>query len=219
MNANSSGKEHRPPQRSAYNPVTLTDLQKPALSASKIALNRLVTPVSRCVAAPLFAAILFYREKLPALVPLPILLLIVCLFWRLDGQARRIAAVPLSLSGIKLFFSITDYLRQTHENAGLQPAVFQPGFSWLPLFFSICLVLIAQKESATFKVILTGSCALLASGLLPGQGFVSIFLVAEVMLFFAVTIAVFADLLPYFTTPARPLASTTPAISPSPLAH
>jgi hypothetical protein len=211
MNTNSSqpsspNNDKRLPH--AYNPITLEDLQRSEPSLATTAFARLGEPIYRCAAAPIFAAVLFYREKLPILVPLPILLLIGCLFWRLDAQARRVAVVPLSLSGIKLFLSITDYLRQASINPGLQLVAFQPGFSWLPLFFSICLVCITRRDSATFKVVLAGSCTLLASGLLPGQGFVSIFLLMEVMLFFAIAVAVFVDLQPYFAVQARPVPSS-----------
>jgi hypothetical protein len=62
------------------------------------------------------------------------------------------------------------------------------------MFFSVCLVFIPRRDSVTFKIILAGSCLLLASGLLPGQGFVAIFYLLDTTLFLAIVVGIFMDL-------------------------
>jgi hypothetical protein len=78
-----------------------------------------------------------------------------------------------------------------------------PGFIWLPMFFSICLVFIPRRDSVTFKIVLAGSCVLLASGLLPGQGFVAIFYMVDATLFIAMVVGIFVDLKTYMLSQAQ----------------
>jgi hypothetical protein len=68
------------------------------------------------------------------------------------------------------------------------------------MFFSACLVFIPRRDSVTFKIILAGSCLLLASGLLPGEGFVAIFYLLDGTLFLAIVVGVFIDLKSYVPT-------------------
>jgi hypothetical protein len=72
-----------------------------------------------------------------------------------------------------------------------------PRFVWLPMFFAICLVYMPRRDSVTFKIVFAGSCVLLASGLLPGQGFVAIFYVFDTTLFVAMIVGIFLDLKAY----------------------
>jgi hypothetical protein len=72
-----------------------------------------------------------------------------------------------------------------------------PRFVWLPMFFAICLVYMPRRDSVTFKIVFAGSCVLLASGLLPGQGFVAIFYVFDTTLFVAMIVEIFLDLKAY----------------------
>jgi hypothetical protein len=69
------------------------------------------------------------------------------------------------------------------------------------MFFSICLVFIPRRDSVTFKIILAGSCVLLLSGLLPGQGFVVVFYLLDTTLFLAMIVGIFIDWKSYGPAP------------------
>jgi hypothetical protein len=187
-----------------YNPITFDDLKKtvgPLYPDSSGGLN---SAVSRCLVAPFFLLIFVYVQKIPALSPLLVLGLLGCLFWRMDGRVRRIAAVPLTLSAIKLSMEMASYLNTSRVNAAnFQGLASEPGLFWLPMFFSACLVFIPNKESVTFRIIFVASCLLLASGLLPGQGFVAVFYMLDVLLFLAMGIGIFVDLTNYLQKPAQ----------------
>jgi hypothetical protein len=60
------------------------------------------------------------------------------------------------------------------------------------------------RESVTFRIVLAASCLLLASGLLPGQGFLCIFYLIDYLLFMAIVVGIFVDLKTYLPTAARP---------------
>lgn len=77
-------------------------------------------------------------------------------------------------------------------------------FYWLPIFFSVCLVFIPKRESATFRIVLAASCLLLASGLLPGSGFVAIFYLVNYTLFVAIVVGIFVDLASHASVPTQP---------------
>jgi hypothetical protein len=168
-------------------------------------LGELTSTVSRCFAIPLFAVIFFYTQHLHQLSPLIMLVLLGCLISRMEGSVRQVAAVPLVLSATRLSFAMTTYLTADRLFAHTgQGAAFDPGFLWLPTFFSACLAFIRNKETATFKIIFIASCFLLASGLLPAQAFIGIFYMLDVLLFFGVVIAIFMDLSAYLQKqPAR----------------
>jgi hypothetical protein len=128
---------------------------------------------------------------------LTLLVLLGCLFIRLDHHPRQIAAVPLTLAGIKLAFQMAEYLNSSTPSALFTRGFSGPGFIWLPMFFSACLLFIPRRDSVTFKIILAGSCLLLASGLLPGEGFVAIFYLLDGTLFLAIVVGIFIDLKSY----------------------
>ena len=195
MTTNSSNQ----PKQNGYNPITLDDLQRPGQSSRSDYFGELTDPVARCIAAPLlfFIFIFMFSNRNPLVAPLALLVLLGCLFVRLDTHPRQIAAVPLTLAGIKLAFQMAEYLNSSAPNALSLRGFSGPGFIWLPMFFSACLVFISRRDSVTFKVILAGSCLLLASGLLPGEGFVAIFYLLDGTLFLAIVVGVFIDLKSY----------------------
>ena len=119
-------------------------------------------------------------------------------------SARRIAAVPLTLSAIKLSTEMASHLNASRVNAANpQGLAFEPGVFWLPVFLAACLVFIPNKESVTFRIIFVASCLLLATGLLPGDGFLVIFYVLGVMLFLAMGIGIFVDVTNHLQRPPQ----------------
>jgi hypothetical protein len=195
MTTNSSNQPKPTPQQTGYNPITLDDLQKSGQSSPSDYFGELRDPLARCVAVPLLFFIIFVlSNREPLVAPLTLLVLLGCLFVRLDHHPRQIAAVPLTLAGIKLAVQMADSLSSSSANALSLRGFSGPGFVWLPMFFSVCLVFITRRDSVTFKIILAGSCLLLASGLLPGQGFVAIFYLLDTTLFLAIVVGIFIDL-------------------------
>jgi hypothetical protein len=190
--------------QAGYHPITLDDLKKTVCPSDPESSDGLNGPVSRCLAAPLFLLIFIYVQRIPALSPLLILVLLGCLFLRMDSGARRTAAVPLTLSAIKLSMEMASYLNSSRVNpVNLQALGSEPGLFWLPVFFSACLVFIPNKQSVTFRIIFVGACLLLASGLLPGQGFVGIFYMLDFLLFLAMGIGIFVDLTNHLQRPPQ----------------
>jgi len=200
MTTNSSNQPKPTPQQNGYNPITLDDLQRPGRSSRSDYFGELTDPITRCIAAPLLFFIFMFSNRNPFVAPLALLVLLGCLFVRLDNHPRQIAAVPLTLAGIKLAFQMAEYLNSSAPNALSLRGFSGPGFIWLPMFFSACLVFIPRRDSVTFKIILAGSCLLLASGLLPGEGFVAIFYLLNGTLFLAIVVGVFIDLKSYVPT-------------------
>jgi len=195
MTTNSSNPSNHAPKQNGYNPITLDDVQKPAPSAFRDYFGELKDPVTRCVAAPLLFFIFAYTHMEPILAPLTLLVLLGCLFCRLDNPSRQIAAVPLTLAAIKLAFQMATYLNSSAQSVlSMRNFSLDPGFIWLPMFFSACLIFIPRRDSVTFKIILAGSIVLLASGLLPGQGFVAIFYLLDGLLFVAIVVGLSLDL-------------------------
>jgi hypothetical protein len=199
MTTNSSNQPGRTPQQNGYNPIKLGDVQKRVSPTSRDYFGELRDPAARCLAVPLLFFIFAFSHREPLVAgPLTLLVLLGCLIARMDDHFRRIAAVPLALAAVKLAFQMVSLLDSSAQNS-VSPRNFStdPGFIWLPLFFSICLAFIPQRDSVTFKIIVAGSCVLLASGLLPGQGFLVIFYLLDGTLFLALLVGIFVDLKTY----------------------
>ena len=211
MTINSPDSSHRPAQRSAYNPITVDDLRKSGSASPSDFAASLLAPVPRWAAAPFFGFVLFYTEKLPFLAPLLVLILLSCLLARFEDHARKIAAVPLTLSAIKLSFAMANEAAYAFWiPSGNTHRADDGCFYWLPIFFSVCLVFIPNRDSATFKIVLAASSLLLASGLLPGSGFIAIFYLENYTLFIAVVVGIFVDLISHASAPQH--ASSRPAL-------
>jgi hypothetical protein len=202
MTTNSPNQPNHGPRRNGYNPVTLDDVARPPQSPWQTPwqdyFGELRDPVTRCVAAPLLFCIFVFSGRDLLLAPLTLLVLLGCLLIRLENHPRQIAAVPLTLAAIKLAFEMASFLNSPLQNSLSQRSLStNPGFIWLPMFFSACLVFIPRRDSATFKIILVCSIVLLASGLLPGQGFVAIFYLLDYTLFIPMIVGIFVDLRTY----------------------
>lgn len=203
MTGNSPNPPHRPAPQTGYNPITFEDIQK-SLCSGELSTS-LLAPAPRWAAAPFFGFVLFYTQKLPFLAPLMILILLSCLLARFEDHARKIAAVPLTLSAIKLSFAMANEAAYAFWiPSGGTHGSDDGCFYWLPIFFSVCLVFIPKRESATFRIVLAASCLLLASGLLPGSGFVAIFYLVNYTLFVAIVVGIFVDLASHASVPTQP---------------
>lgn len=195
MTSNSPNETNRPAPQTGYNPLTFEDLQRSLHSSDHGFFDDLANPVSRWLSAPIFLFIFFYTLRLPFVAPLTILVLLGCLLTRMETHSRQIAAVPLTLSAIKLSFQMSSQIAENFAYSGAARGFGNdPGFIWLPMFFSVCLIFIPKRESATFKIIVAASCLMLASGLLPGQGYLCIFYLLDYLLFVAIVIGIFVDL-------------------------
>jgi hypothetical protein len=194
MTTNSSNQTHQTRQQNGYNPITLEDVQRPASSLSPGYIGGLSEPWARWVATPLLGFLFVYTHRVPMVAPMAIVLLLGCLFARMDRHPRQIAGVPLTLAAIKLTFQMGSQVEFSGPHGMPVDFAMDPGFVWLPMFFAICLVYMPRRDSFTFKIVFAGSCMLLASGLLPGPGFVAIFYLFDATLFIAITVGIFLDL-------------------------
>jgi hypothetical protein len=80
---------------------------------------------------------------------------------------------------------------------------------WLPLFFAACIFLAPELSNYTGRFMMGMSVLLLASGLLPGEGFEFIFITCQYFLFLAVIIGLSIDFSRYLVTPAVPQGRNT----------
>lgn len=211
MTTNAPNSPYRPAQPTGYRPITFDDLLRSTAASSQQLSTSLLGPVPRWIAAPFFGFICFYTQRMPFLAPLMILILLSCLLARLEEHPRKIAAVPLTLSAIKLSFAMANETAYAFWiPSGATQRSNDGCFYWLPIFFSICLIFIPRRDSATFKIVLAASCLLLASGLLPGSGFIAIFYMVDYMLFIAIVVGIFVDLKSYASEQPQP--SPRPAL-------
>jgi hypothetical protein len=208
----SSGQPQGAQPRGGYNPVTLEDVQKTASAQFLDSFGNLNVE-TRWLAAPLFILIFFFSQLLPPLAPLTILVLLGCLLARLEPRIRQIAAVPLTISTIMLSFRIIEnYAGPTPSSVSdlFRLPASEYGLPWLPLFFSACIFYIPTQDSVTFKMVLAESFLLLASGLIPGSGFLAIFFMIYYTLFFAIVVAIFVDIKNHnLTVPLRNTATVS----------
>jgi hypothetical protein len=128
--------------------------------------------------------------KQPALMAFTVFILLAAVMARLDERRRRIAAVPVTLSTLFLAAEITKVFAQPLSAQLINVGTIA---NWLPLFFAACIFYMPRINSATNKILLTGSLLLLLSGLLPGGGFEVIFVMTQYYIFIAVIIGLAID--------------------------
>jgi hypothetical protein len=143
-----------------------------------------------------FALIYWVTERDPLLRPMTILVLLACLLFRMEGRAREIAGVPLTLAGIKLAYQMipnaTD-LPGTHIMLTEQMKAALTGLPWVPMFLAICIFYLPQKATVTGTIVRAGAFALLISGLIPGEGYIVVLGMIQYTLFLGVLIGLIAD--------------------------
>jgi len=195
--------------RGAYNPLTRQDVQ-PSQESSLFA--GLESTSSRTMAGLLFAVIFVLSEGLLQFSGLLMVVLLVCLLYRMDARERRIAAVPLVFGATRLALGITAQFQESlfatfTARPAPNSAAFLGSLHWMPLLFAVYLFYSPWKDSHTSRIVFWYSAILLLSGLLPGDGYLCVLYAAFYTLFFAVTVALILD-----------FANGNPAERPRPLA-
>jgi hypothetical protein len=143
-----------------------------------------------------FAAIYWITQGDPRLRPMTILVLLACLLFRLEGRAREIAAVPLTLAAIKLACQMTPHATTLPGTQVLLPEQFKAamtGLPWVPMFLAICIFYLPRKATVTGAIVRAGAFALLISGLIPGDGYIVVLAMIQYTLFLGVLIGLIAD--------------------------
>ena len=77
---------------------------------------------ARWLVMVLFGVIYWLTERDPLLRPITILVLLACLLFRLEGRAREIAGVPLTLAAIKLAYQSSARLQRRTSSVDLERA-------------------------------------------------------------------------------------------------
>jgi hypothetical protein len=206
--------------RSVYNPVTLQDVQPTPKSPL---FEGLETTSSRTVAGILFAAIFMLSNNLLEFSGLLMLVLLVCVLYRMDSRERQIAAIPLAFSTIRMSVCLGAHLQKTLASpAGISSdnLASSGGLQWMPLLFAAYLFYSPWKNSQTSRIVFWYSMTLLLSGLLPGDGCLYVSAMLFYTLFIATGIALIIDFSPEKSVaqsrplpPPRPTPAAQPAFS------
>src|SRR5262245_39997303 len=151
-------------------------------------------------ALPVFVALYVLVEKQPALPGLSVAVLFACLRYRLDPFRRRLALAPAAFATLLLVRRIVTFALAAGAPLVKNAVKIDSGLSWLPLFFAVALFYMPQRPSYSGNFFIGGAGLLLASGLLPGDGFIAIFAATEYFTFFAVIVVLAID----FTQPGPP---------------
>jgi hypothetical protein len=151
---------------------------------------------ARWLVMVLFGVIYWLTERDPLLRPITILVLLACLLFRLEGRAREIAGVPLTLAAIKLAYQMTPnatLLPGTQVLLSEQFKAAMTGLPWVPMFLAICIFYLPQKATVTGTIVRALAFALLISGLIPGDGYIVVLAMIQYTLFLGVLIGLVAD--------------------------
>lgn len=152
-----------------------------------------LTP-SQLVALPLFALVYLLVQQLPMFCPIAVLVLLVATLARLDAERRRIAIVPVSVAALLLASRMVTVIPPDALTKGLVPKP-DVGMSWLPLFFAACLFCMPDVTTNTGRILQSLAFLLLVSGLLPGEGFATVFFLVQCFLFLALMVGLGLDFL------------------------
>ena len=157
--------------------------------------------VIRSLAAMLFIALYSLTQQYAQVIPVTVVVLIACTLLRMNTRERMFAAVPVGIAGIllalhmaALFAKPVFGMAYSSMTVNLKPQNF--GVNWLPLFFSVCLFYMPKRISVTARIALACSVVLLVSGLLPGDSYLYIFAMAQMMLFIVIGVGLIIDFVP-----------------------
>jgi len=187
--------QRRSTARGIYRPLTREDLRPQSESDLFAGLE---STSSRTLGGLLFAVIFVLSNNLLAFSGLLMVILLVCLLYRMDSRERRIAAIPLTFGTVRMALSLTV---QLHANAFLSngfgnttpPQTLVEALHWMPILFAVYLFYSPWKDSNTSRLIFWYSVVLLLSGLIPGEGYLVIPAVLFYTLFFAIAVALVLD--------------------------
>ena len=191
--ANNFVNQSRNTSRSAYSPITLQDVHPKSQSPL---FEGLESTSSRTLAGVLFAAIFVLSRGLLQFSGLILLVLLICVLYRMSPRERRIAGIPLAFSAIRIAlgftFSFGTGLLQSNA-LNTANSSFEAGLYWMPLLFSAYLFYSPWKDSFTSRVIFWYALSLLLSGLLPGDGYLYVSAMLFYTLFIALAIGLILD--------------------------
>ncbi len=187
--------------RTAYNPITLEDLEQKEDGFFK----GLDTPFAKRSAAILFAMIFFLGRHLYLMAPLLVVVLLACVLYRLNGRERTIVAIPVTLAAIRLGTQLGDeFTLNTVSNYPAMLHAQATGVTWLPLFLAACLFYTPWKLSYTSRAIFWQALIYLMAGLLPIEGFFLISTILTYGLFFVISFAIIRDFSPAWFASNQP---------------
>jgi hypothetical protein len=209
MNHAKQDSSRRESPRSGYNPVTLEDVQGEAHSPL---FEGLESTSSRTLAGLLFIIILIFSRNVLQLSGLLLLVLLVCVLYRMDKRERQIAAIPLAFSAIRIALQLalqSPFGREvTPSRTSLSvPPTLETALYWMPLLFAAYLFYSPWKNSHTSRLVFWYSLAMLLSGLLPGDGYLYISAILFYTLFVAMAIALIIDF-----SPEKPAEQRSPVV-------
>ena len=143
------------------------------------------------VGVVLIALYLFCTEDLIAAAPACVALYAVVL-WRLSSRGRRIAGPVLAIATIMLFAAIARY----HLALPVANAVItcKPGDLCMPVVLAAVLYY-TRIRCYTVQILMFVAVAVLASGLLPGEGWLVVFLGVRYLFFLCVITGLLTDFL------------------------
>lgn len=146
------------------------------------------------LAIPVFAVIYVVTQERPEFRPLTMLVLLACVLFRMEYRYRQLAGVVLTMAAMKLAYQMASRSLSLF-GAAAAPQI-QDTFvavPWLPMFFATCVFYMPRFATVTGKIMMIGAITMLASGLLPGDGYVVIFGMIQYSLFLAVGIGLAVD--------------------------
>jgi hypothetical protein len=204
--------------RSAYNPITLQDVQRAPESPLFAGLE---TTSSRTLAGFLFAVIFVLGRGYMQFSGFLLLILLACVLYRMEPRERQIAAIPLAFSAIRIALGFTmEFPMGLQHSPGIPGSAnpdFEAGLYWMPLLFSAYLFYSPWRSSHTSRVVFWYSMALLLSGLIPGDGYLYVSAMLFYTLFIALAISLISDFSPEkFARRSQPLAPLAPPQPASP---
>ena len=179
--------------RSAYNPITRQDVGDRTESPL---FEGLESSSARTLGGVLFAVILILGKGLMQFSGLGLVILLVCVLYRMEPRERRIAAIPLAFSAVLTALGFASQLvTGSHQptGVGVDNPTFAGSLYWMPLLFSAYLFYSPWKDSFTSRAIFWYSTALLLSGLLPGDGYLYVSALIFYMLFVTLAITLILD--------------------------
>jgi len=185
--------------RGVYNPITIEDTRDPKQPSW---FDNLETPRGKSFVALLFAVIFGVAWRRPEFGLVTMIVLVACLMYRLEPWQRKLVAAPLILAAVRLFALLFSYAADfaLQIDPFTRAQSYTPGgefgVSWIPMFLSGCLLFVPRRESITLKIVVVQALAIILSGLLPGQGFLTILSIINQMLFFTVSVGLLLDLKP-----------------------
>jgi len=155
--------------------------------------EKLDGPTAKLIGALIFAGVYLLIQRSGVFLPLAAILLLCAVLFRFDDRRRRIAAAPLFLATMRLASQMSSSMLPTNDRSMLRQAL-GTAPAWVPLFLGACLFFGPNLKTVTQVMATVISSLLLFSGILPGDGYLVAFAVAEYLLFIAMGVALIVDL-------------------------